>query len=80
MYMGSDNMYIAMEDHMASSPLRHKHVRIDQRKLEKAKQVLEARTDTETLDRALSLVVSESGIDAALRGIRGKGRLKKVFG
>jgi hypothetical protein len=64
---------------MASSALRHKHVRIDQAKLEKAKQVLEARTDTETLDRALSLVVSEGEIDAALRGIRGKGRLKKVF-
>lgn len=64
---------------MASSPLRHKHVRIDQAKLEKAKRVLDARTDTEALDRALSLVVSEGGIDAALRGTRGKGKLKKVF-
>jgi hypothetical protein len=64
---------------MASSGLRHKHVRIDQAKLDKAKKVLDARTDTETLDRALSLVVTEGEIDAALRGIRGKGKLKKVF-
>lgn len=64
---------------MASPALRHKHVRIDQAKLEKAKRVLDARTDTETLDRALSLVVTEGEIDGALRGIRGKGKLKKVF-
>lgn len=63
----------------ASSPLRHKHVRIDQAKLEKARQVLDARTDTEALDRALSLVVTEGEIDAALRGVGGKGKLKKVF-
>jgi hypothetical protein len=64
---------------MASSALRHKHVRIDQAKLEKAKKLLEARTDTEALDRALSLVVREGEIDAALRSIRRKGKLKKVF-
>lgn len=64
---------------MASSPLRHKHVRIDQAKLERAKLVLDARTDTETLDRALSLVVEEGEIDAALRTVGGKGKLKKVF-
>jgi len=63
----------------SSSPLRHKHVRIDQAKLEKAKVVLDARTDTEALDRALNLVVSEGEIDAALRGVAGKGKLKKVF-
>jgi hypothetical protein len=64
---------------MSSIAVRHKHVRLDQAKLDRAKQVLEARTETETLDRALSLVVSEAEIDAALRGIGGKGKLKKVF-
>jgi hypothetical protein len=64
---------------MASPALRHKHVRIDQAKLEKAKRVLDARTDTETLDRALSLVVTEGEIDGALRSMRGKGKLKKAF-
>ena len=64
---------------MASPALRHKHFRVDQAKLEKAKQVLEARTETEALDRALTLVVTEGEIDAALRAIGGKGKLKKVF-
>jgi hypothetical protein len=63
----------------AASALRHKHVRIDQSKLDRAKKVLAASTDTEALDRALTLVVTEADIDATLRSVGGKGRLKKVF-
>lgn len=59
--------------------LRHKHVQLDQRKLERARRVLGARTERETLDRALDLVVMEATIDRALRAARGKGRLRRVF-
>lgn len=65
---------------MAATPtFRHKHVRIDQAKLDRARKVLEASTDTEALDRALTLVVSEAEVDATLRSVGGKGKLKKVF-
>jgi hypothetical protein len=65
---------------MATGPvLVHKHVRIDEAKLRKAKRILEAATDTETLDRALTVVVSEGEIDRVLRESGGKGTLKKVF-
>ena len=64
---------------MASSASRHKHVRIDQAKLEKAKRIVDTRTAREALDPAFSLVVTEGGIDAALRAVAGKGKLKKVF-
>lgn len=65
---------------MATTPsLRHKHVRIDQAKLSKARKILGASTDTETLDRALSLVVGERRIDEALRTMKGKTSLAKVF-
>ena len=47
--------------------LRHKHVQLDQAKLDRARRVLGARTETETLDRALDLVVTEADIDRALR-------------
>ena len=62
-----------------TTAFRHKHVRIDQLKLDRARRILEAETETETLDRALALVVSEARVDAALRRVAGKGRLKKVF-
>ena len=63
----------------ATALVRHKHIRIDQRKLDKARKVLAASTETEALDRALTLVVSEADIDAALRQGVAKGKLKKLF-
>jgi hypothetical protein len=59
--------------------VRHKHIRIDQAKLDKARKVLAAATETEALDRALTLVVSESDINVTLRRARGKGTVRKVF-
>jgi hypothetical protein len=65
---------------MATTPaFRHKHLRIDQRKLDRARRILEAGTETETLDRALEVVVSEAEVDAALRRGKGKARLRKAF-
>ena len=64
---------------MAAIALRHKHVQLDQRKLDRARRALGARTETETLERALDLVVTEAGIDRALKAARGKGKLRRVF-
>ena len=59
--------------------VRHKHVQLDQRKLDRARRILGTRTETETLDRALDLVVTEADIDRALRAARGKSKLRRVF-
>ena len=64
---------------MMAIVLRHKHVQLDQRKLDRARRALGARTETETLDRALDLVVAEADIDRALLAARGKGKLRRVF-
>jgi hypothetical protein len=80
--MNDYTMYIhheSREGQMAVIALRHKHVQLDQRKLDRARRVLGARTETETLDRALDLVVTEADIDRALRAARGKGKLRRVF-
>lgn len=80
MYTICDIVYMrASGGAMAATLLRHKHIRIDQAKLDKARKVLEASTDTEAVDRALTVVVSEAEIDAALRSLGGRGRLKRVF-
>ena len=64
---------------MKLSALRRKHVQLDQEKLNRAKHILGAKTNTEALDRALDIVVAEAEIDAVLKEARGKGRLQKVF-
>jgi hypothetical protein len=58
---------------MGTVVLRHKHVQLDQRKLDRDRRVLGARTEAETLDRALDLVVTEADIDRALRAARRTG-------
>jgi hypothetical protein len=45
---------------MATAKARaHKHFRLDALKIKRAKKVLRAGTETETIDRALDLVISE---------------------
>src|SRR3972149_4104130 len=46
---------------MRTPVLQHKHVQLDQEKLDKAKRVLGAKTETEALNRALDVVVSQAG-------------------
>jgi hypothetical protein len=64
---------------MKTSALQRKVIHLDQAKLERAKQVLGAKTETEALDQALDIVVAEAEIDAALKAARGKGRFRKIF-
>ena len=64
---------------MGAPSLRHKHVQLDQGKLNRAREILRAKTETEALGRALDIVVSEAEIDTALKKVRGKGRIRKVF-
>ena len=67
------------EGAMGTSALRHKHVQLDQAKLDRARNILGAKTETEALDRALDIVVTEAEVNAALRKARGRGRIRKVF-
>jgi hypothetical protein len=43
----------------AKSRMRHKHFRLDSAKISRAQKVLNAETETETIDRALDIVISE---------------------
>jgi hypothetical protein len=51
----------AGEEVMAGEKSRiiHKHFRLDAVKLKRAQKVLEARTETETVERALELAIAE---------------------
>jgi len=39
--------------------LRCKHLRLDQGKIERAKKILEAKTETEAMDKALERIIQE---------------------
>jgi hypothetical protein len=52
---------------------RHKHLVLDQAKLDRAKKLLHAKTERETIERALDLVLGEEAILAAHRRVKAKG-------
>jgi len=68
-----------------SSARKNKHLILDQVKLKKAQKVLGARTETETIERALEQVISEAERDrrawaATEKLIRSGIQIKDVFG
>lgn len=64
---------------MGSMPVRHKHLRLNQEKLERVKSVLGSATETEALEGAMDLVLAEAEILKTLRRVRAKGRIRRLF-
>jgi hypothetical protein len=52
---------------------RHKHLKLDQTKIDRAKKLLGAKTEQETIERALDLVLGEERILKAHRRVRALG-------
>ncbi len=57
----------------------HKHLKLDQKKLDKAKSILQVSTESETVSLALDLILAEQEIRKTWKEVHGKGTLKKVF-
>ena len=48
-----------MKESRAKRVPKHKHLLLDQQKIEKAQKALGARTESETIERALEIVIGE---------------------
>lgn len=60
-------------------PIRRKNLNIDQDKLDRAVDVLEAATETEAVDRALDLVLLRDELLAGVASIAGSGGVEDVY-
>ena len=58
---------------------KHKHLKLDQSKIDRAKKLLGAKTEQETIERALDLVLGEEPILKAHRRIKAVGGFEDVF-
>jgi hypothetical protein len=63
-------MYM-MEDHMGNPSLKHKHLVLDQRKINAAKRYFGVQSEQQAIDKALSLLVEEQRLNKALRPLKG---------
>ncbi len=59
--------------------VRHKHLKLDQTKIDRAKKLLGTVTEQETIERALDLVLAEAPILQAHKRVRGVGGVEDVF-
>ncbi len=59
--------------------LKRKNYYLDERKIKRAKGILGAKTETETIDAALDLIVFRKEILESLEKVAGKGGVEKIF-
>jgi hypothetical protein len=62
-----------------SKKLRHKHLKVDQRKLDRARRFLHLATEQETIDRALDFLLHEERVKKALDRAGGIGGFADAF-
>ena len=55
---------------MRAASLKHKHLVLDQRKIEVAKQYFGVQSEQEAIDKALSLLVEEQHLNKALKPLK----------
>jgi len=60
--------------------IRHKHLKLDQRKLDRARRLIRAKTEQETVQRALDVLPAEEPILRAHRKVKAVGGLVELFG
>ena len=60
--------------------IRHKHLKLDQNKLDKARRLLGLDTEQATVETALDLVLAEEPILRVHRKVKGVGGIVDVFG
>ena len=63
----------------APTQIRRKNLNIDQVKLDRAVEILGARSETEAVDQALDLLVFRQEIEDGIREIAGTGGVENYF-
>ena len=56
---------------MRAISLKHKHLKLDQKKIDFAKRYFGVKSEQEAIDRALSLLVEEKQLLAAMKPLKG---------
>lgn len=59
--------------------VKRKNYYLDETKIKGAQKILEAKTETETIDRALDLVLFRKEILDSLKKTKGKGKVEQLF-
>jgi hypothetical protein len=53
---------------------------LDSEKIKSVREITKAKTDTEAINKALNIVIANSKIKRILLSIKGKGKIKDIYG
>ncbi len=53
---------------------------LDPEKIKSVREIVKAKTDTEAINRAMDIVIANSKIMNILKSIKGKGKIKDIYG
>jgi Arc/MetJ family transcription regulator len=59
--------------------IRDKRIKLDQAKLDEARRILGVKTERETVEQALDLVIAEEKLNRLLEELKGRGTIQKIF-
>ena len=73
-------MWMFTNHNSVNMAIRHKHLKLEQTKIDRARRLLDVRTEQETVELALDMVIAEEAILRAHRKVKGTGGVVDVFG
>jgi hypothetical protein len=65
---------------MGTAVKTRKQFILEQDKIRRVRKIVNAKTDTEAITRALDIIIDNTRIETMLRSIKGKGSIKDVYG
>ena len=65
---------------MSTAVKTRKQFILEQDKIRRVRKIVNAKTDTEAITRALDIIIENSKVEALLRSVKGRGAIKDVYG
>ena len=65
---------------MSTAVKARKQFILEQDKIRQVRKIVNAKTDTEAITRALDIIIENARVDVMLRSVKGKGAIKDVYG
>ena len=65
---------------MSTAEKTRKQFILDQDKIRRVRKIVNAKTDTEAITMALDIIIENTKIETMLASIKGKGKIKDVYG
>jgi hypothetical protein len=65
---------------MSAASKTRKQFMLEQDKIKRVRKIVNAKSDTEAITKALDIIIDSTKIETMLKSVRGRGSIKDVYG